>query len=108
MTLGEHQEAFARDFVKLLAYAISLGYGVRLGEVMRPVEMQAIYYKTGRSKTMDSRHLKKCAGDAHFTMHGKICYPEELGRYWEGLDPLNSAGMFWKSFKDCPHFERRV
>lgn len=93
----------------LLARAFASGYEVRIGEVERPLEMQALYFKVGRSKTMDSRHLKKCAADLHFIdKAGKLCYPPELGAYWESLDPLNSAGMNWKSFKDSPHFERRA
>lgn len=108
MTLGEHQEAFARDVEALLMFAHQMGYGVRIGEAQRPVEMQKIYVDTGRSQTMNSRHLKKCAIDLHFTRAGTLCYPERIGRFWESLSPENSAGMFWKSFKDSPHFERRV
>jgi len=108
MTLGEHQEAYTRDHVKLLLRAFELGYEVRKGEAQRMPEMQAIYVKTGRSKTFNSMHIKKLADDLHFTKNGKLCYPEELGRYWESLNPLNQAGMFWKSFKDSPHFERKV
>jgi len=108
MKLGEHQEAFAAHLAALLCEAHKRGYGVRIGEVERPIEMQQLYIKTGRSKTMNSMHLKKCAADLHFTKDGVLCYPEELGIYWESLDPLNSAGMFWKTFKDCPHMERRV
>jgi len=109
-TLGQHQEAFAEDIVKLLVFATSKGYKYRLGEFERPIEMQKIYVHgtPQRSKTMNSMHIKKCAADIHFTKDGVLCYPEELGRYWESLDPLNSAGMFWKKFKDCPHMERRV
>lgn len=106
MNLGEHQEIFSRHFVKLLNFAHEKGYEVRIGEVQRPVEMQTIYVKTGRSKTMRSEHLNKCASDLHFTKNGVLCYPEEIGRYWESLDKLNQAGMFWKSFKDAPHFQR--
>lgn len=108
MTLGQHQEAFASDLARLIIYAIGRGYGVRIGEVYRTTEQQAIYKQTGRSKTMNSMHLKKCAADLNFTKDGQLCYPEELGRYWESLNPLNSAGMFWRSFKDSPHVERRV
>lgn len=108
MTLGQHQEAFASDLATLIVFAISLGYGVRIGEVERTLEQQQLYFNAGRSKTMVSRHLKKCAADLHFTKDGKICYPEEIGREWERMNELNSAGMFWKSFKDAPHFERRV
>ncbi len=106
MTLGQHQEAFAADLAKLIQEAISLGYGVRIGEVQRTHEQQEIYIATGRSKTMNSMHLKKCAADLHFTKGGKLCYPEELGRFWQSLSSFNQAGMFWKSFKDGPHFQR--
>jgi peptidoglycan L-alanyl-D-glutamate endopeptidase CwlK len=108
MKLGEHQEAFSKDLVKLLSKAHELGYGVRIGEVYRTAEQQAIYLKTGRSKTSNSMHLKKCAADLHFIRGGQLCYPEALGRFWESLDPLNQAGMFWKNFKDDPHFQRTV
>lgn len=108
MTLGQHQEKFAHDLCKLLVFVHSRGYGIRIGEAQRTAEQQAIYVKTGRSKTMNSRHLKKCAIDLHFTKDGQLCYPEEIGRFWESLDPLNSWGGFWKSFKDDPHFERSV
>ena len=108
MTLGQHQEAFSRDLHKLVAKAYELGYEIRRGEVQRMPEMQAIYVQTGRSKTLLSDHLTKCAADLHFFKNGKLCYPEGLGRYWESLNPINRAGMFWKSFKDAPHFERHV
>jgi hypothetical protein len=108
MTLGEHQQAFARDLVQLLNKAFMLGYEVRIGEVERTVEQQKLYVSTGRSKTMNSNHLKKCAADLHFFRDGKIWYPEELGNFWESLNPINSWGGNWKSFKDKPHFERRA
>jgi hypothetical protein len=107
MTLGQHQEAFAKDLARLLQEAFKLGYEARLGELQRTPEQQEIYIKTGRSKTMDSMHLKKCAIDIYFTKDGKIVYPEEIGRFWESLSPLNRAGMFWKKFKDAPHYERK-
>ena len=108
MTLGQNQEKFTRDLTKLLQHAFALGYEARVGEVERTVEQQTIYVKTGRSKTMNSRHLKKCAADLHFTKNGVLCYPKELGDFWESLDPLNSWGGNWNSFKDKPHFERKV
>lgn len=106
MTLGQHQEAFARDLVKLLTYAFHSGYEARLGELQRSPEQQKIYVDTKRSTTMNSMHLKKCAIDVFFMKDGQIVYPEALGKYWESLNPLNRAGMFWKNFKDGPHYER--
>lgn len=108
MTLGEHQQAFSRDLVKLMSKAFELGYEIRIGEVERTIEQQKIYVQTGRSKTMNSNHLKKCAADLHFVKAGQLCYPQELGDYWETLDPINSWGGNWKSFKDKPHFERKA
>jgi peptidoglycan L-alanyl-D-glutamate endopeptidase CwlK len=112
MNLGQHQEAYTRDHVKLLLKAYELGYEVRKGESQRMPEMQAIYIQTGRSKTFDSMHLKKLADDLHFFKDGKLCYPSELGEFWENLSPLNRWGGSWRGalrdFKDEPHFERKI
>jgi len=108
MRLGQHQEAFSRDLVKLLQESFRLGYEVRIAEVQRTVEQQRYYVMSGRSRTMNSMHIKKCAADLYFTLNGELVFPEDLARYWESLDPLNQAGMFWKSFKDSPHFQRTV
>jgi len=107
MTLGEQQQKFMRDLVKLLQYAFDCGYDVRGGELERPVQMQEIYVRTGRSKTMDSNHLRKCAIDLHFFKDGVLCYPDILGEFWESLDPANRWGGHFNSFKDKPHFERK-
>ena len=114
MKLGQHQEAFTRDVAKLLLKGFELGYEGRLGEAQRMPEQQAYYVQTGASKTMNSMHLKKCAIDIHWTKDGVICYPEELGRYWESLSEYNRyGGNFDKdwakkdNFKDAPHYERQ-
>lgn len=109
MSLREEQSLFVADLVALINYAWQLGYDVVIGEVERPLEMQKIYVQTGRSKTMLSLHLDKCAADLHFFERatGALAYPAELGRYWESLSPRNKWGGFWSSFKDKPHFERR-
>jgi len=106
MTLGQAQEKFSQDLVKLLAHAFSLGYEVRIGEVQRGMAQQKYYVKTGRSRTLDSLHLKKLAADLFFTKDGKLVYPVELGKYWQELDPKNEAGMFWVSFKDSAHYQK--
>lgn len=108
MTLGEHQEAFSRDLFLLLVKAYELGYKVRIGEVERTIEQQKLYMRQGRSKTMNSMHLRKCAADLHFTLNGELCYPQELGDYWESLSKENQWGGNWNSFKDKPHFQRTV
>lgn len=108
----KEQFAFLQDVMKLLAYAISLGFTITFGEAMRTPEQQAIYVKTGRSHTMDSFHLRRLAIDLNFFINGKLCYDkvilQSLGDYWESLNSKNSWGGNWNSFKDLPHFERRA
>ncbi len=109
MSRVAEQAAFLLDVCKMIQWATEQGYVVTAGELYRPVEMQQIYVKTGRSKTMKSRHLDRLAIDLNFFKDGKLTYEtEDVGRYWESLSHKNSAGMFWKSFKDAPHFERRA
>lgn len=119
MSLGQEQEAFVKDVLRLVDRAMALGFGVRFGEVERPLEMQKIYVQTGRSKTMNSMHLKRCAIDLILVIDGKICTREQikpLGDYWESLDHRNRWGGNWRGlvdsgksrFVDAPHFERAV
>jgi hypothetical protein len=118
MSLGQEQETFAKQVVQLLNKAWELGYAVRLGEVLRPLEMQQIYVNTGRSKTLDSQHIKKLAIDLVLLKDDLICTREQikpLGDWWESLDPRNRWGGNWRGlvdsgkshFVDAPHFERQ-
>lgn len=110
--LSNTQAEFLLDFCKLVQYATSLGFQVTAGELLRPVQMQEIYVKTGRSKTMDSYHIKKLAGDLNFFKDGQyICTKEAIapiGAYWESLNPKNHWGGNFSNFKDVPHFERHL
>ena len=108
MSLGKQQEKFSEDLVRLIMHAFDLGYKVRIGEVQRTEEQQNLYIQSGRSKTTNSMHLKKCAADLHFTDNGHLVYPQELGQFWEALSPENQWGGFWENFVDRPHFERRI
>lgn len=111
MQLSDHQAVFLQDLRKLLAYLETAGFKVTCGEVMRTIEQQKIYMQTGRSKTMKSNHLIKCAADLAIFRDGKICGYEELtaaGNFWESLSPENRWGGKFKSLKDTPHFERNV
>lgn len=111
MSLVIQQAKFLLDTCKLISYATTLGFVVTGGELWRTAEQQAIYVKTGRSKTMASNHLRRCAIDLNFFLRGELCYDrvalQPLGEYWENLDEKNSWGGNWNSFKDVPHFERR-
>jgi hypothetical protein len=112
MSLVAEQAAFLLDVCKLIQYATEQGFVVTGGELARTVEQQQIYVKSGRSKTMNSIHLKRCAIDLNFFKDGKLTYDIKaltpVGVYWESLHPKNQWGGFWKSFKDVPHFQRTV
>lgn len=111
MSMVQEQAAFLRDACHLIQFATSQGFDVTGGELFRTAEQQEIYVKTGRSKTMNSNHLKRCAIDLNFFKNGKLVYDvpvlKPIGDYWESLSPKNSWGGNW-GFKDVPHFERRT
>ena len=121
---SDKQAKFLLDACMLVQYATRLGFKVTAGELLRPQEMQVIYYNTGRSKTLHSLHKEKLAIDLNFFINGRyinVLAPEEserilrpLGIFWESLDPKNRwGGNFDKDFslldpwKDVGHFERQ-
>jgi peptidoglycan L-alanyl-D-glutamate endopeptidase CwlK len=112
MSLVSEQAIFMRHLCQLIDFANKGGFVVTGGELYRTPEQQEIYVKTGKSKTSNSMHLKKCAIDLNFFFNGEWLQTKDklqsIGDYWESLDPKNSWGGNWKSFLDCPHFERRV
>ena len=117
MSLREEQSLFAKDVMQLLYFIHDLGYEVTFGEVLRTEEQQEIYIKTGRSKTSNSMHLKKCAIDLNFFKDGELIEtPNKIGKFWESLNDKNRWGGSWRgliesgksTFNDYPHFERQV
>ncbi len=112
MSLVNEQADFLLDVCKLIQYATDLGFVVTGGELARTPEQQALHVKAGRSKTMNSIHLKRCAIDLNFFKDGKIIWDKQalapLGKYWESLHPKNRWGGNFRSLVDCPHFERNV
>jgi len=116
MSLVREQALFLQHVAQLIAQAPGLGLTLTAGEMLRTPEQQALYLKTGRSKTMNSQHLKRLAVDLNFfetQADGslQLVYDtpavRQLGAYWESLDPANRWGGNWSTFKDLPHFERR-
>ena len=123
MSLSDEQFDFLKDVCLLIQYCVGLGFKVTGGELWRPLEMQKIYVESGRSKTMDSQHLKKLAIDLNF-FKGKTYinalesqdayeYLNPIGEYWESLNIKNRwGGNFDKDWErkdpwvDLPHFER--
>lgn len=96
MTLGENQECFARDLGLLLCFIISRGYNVRMGDVFAHDG-----HKAG------SQHYKKLAADINLFLNGDYLTEtsdhQEIGDYWEALDPHNRWGG---RYEDGNHYER--
>ena len=128
MKLSEHQIIFTYHIAKLIEYAYGLGISMTFGEAYRPMQMQLLYYYgytikriqdtiklvigSTKSKTLKSNHQRRLAVDFNFFINGNLTYDktklQDLGDYWESLDPLNKWGGNYKSFLDTPHFERRA
>jgi len=110
MSLSQEQAAFLLDACKLIQHATEEGWMVTGGELSRTPEQQAIYVKTGRSKTLNSIHLKRCAIDLNFFKDGKIIWDKQmlapLGAFWESLNKANSWGGNGVTLVDTPHFSR--
>lgn len=127
--LGDRQKTFTENVGRLILYAINRKFKLSFGEVARPIEMQKIYFESGRSKTMDSRHLQKLAVDFAIFENDKMLFAPGiseqqyivdlekariLGSYWESLHPDNIWGGDWnrngvydETFKDAYHFEMK-
>ena len=112
MRLVTEQDAFLSDFALLVQEAHKLGFEVTAGELLRTKEQQQIYFATGKSKTMDSKHLRKLAGDLNFfkdrELVGTRAEMLPLGEFWESLHPANRWGGNFHGFFDGGHFERNV
>jgi len=128
MKLSEHQSIFSNNIARLIIFANSKGIDLTFGEAYRTQDQQKLYYygksihpddgelriinDKRRSHTMRSNHLRRLAVDFNFFIKGKLFYRHELinqlGAYWESLDPLNRWGGNFKNFYDAPHFERNI
>ena len=110
MKLSREQQLFSQQIALLIIRANTLGVNLTFGEAWRTKEQQAIYVKQGKSKTMDSNHLRRLAVDFNFFIEGKLYYRHplisKLGHYWESLDRLNRWGGHFPYFYDGAHFER--
>ena len=110
--LVAEQAVFLLDVCKLIQFATEEGWVITGGELWRSPEQQELYFKAGRSKTMNSNHLRRCAIDLNFFWNGKLVWDKDfirtIGEYWESLSPKNRWGGKFKGFVDVPHFERVV
>ena len=75
---------------------------------MRTRFQQKEYYRTGKTKTMHSDHLRKLAIDLNFFFNGKLSYSKKdiqpVADYWKSLRPGNYWGGDFKRWLDTPHF----
>lgn len=116
MSLVKEQNAFLSDVARLIVYAQSTGLVITAGELYRPQEMQEIYYKTGKSNTLNGQHQKRLAIDINFfkIINNKMVLTyqyeniEPIGIFWESLNVKNRWGGRFKKLVDTPHFERYV
>lgn len=113
MTLSNKQRIFTRNIALLIQYAYSIGYEGVLAEVARTDYQQKRYVELGLSKTLNSQHKKRLAGDIFFFKIGgkKVIENKEelqpIGDFWESLHSANKWGGNWKSFYDSPHYEMK-
>lgn len=119
MTLSQRQQIFTFNIHLLIDYAYKQGFKLTFGEVYRTLEQQRIYFNTGRSKTMNSRHLQRLAVDFNVFLNGRLLNsPAEirpLGEFWISLDKDNVWGGDWdrdhsvadETFLDPYHFEMK-
>lgn len=125
MSLRKKQSIFALNVAKLIIKAYELGYEITLGEVLRTKDQQTLYFEgytlmkigsdlklaktSPKSKTMNSKHLLKCAVDINLFKDGKYLTDKEsfkpLAEFWKSLNPKNDCGYYW-SF-DANHFEMK-
>ena len=102
------------DLQKLVRNAIGLStidFGISEG--MRTKERQKILYDTGKSQTMNSRHLTGHAVDVYAWKDGEVSWEfedyETINVAFSQASKLTNIPYVWggslKSFKDGPHFE---
>lgn len=103
------QQIFAYNLGKLIIFIYESGFEVSIGEVERTKYQQKEYIRTGRSKTMNSNHLKRLAADIFIFKNDALVNDKnklyEIGKFWESLHKNNRYGGFFRNFTDIPHFE---
>lgn len=120
MGLLNLQMQFVDDVMsKLIPFINSHGLLITFGECLRTVEQQKLYFDQGKSKTMDSQHIKKLAIDLNFFYPIKLTLISDrniikpIGDYWESISIQHRWCGSWRglidsgksSFIDIPHFE---
>lgn len=107
------------DFQKVACRAIQIttvDFG--FSEVKRTIETQELYYETGKSTTMNSRHLPNAdgvcfAGDVYAYVDGKASFEKKHLRavakamFTAAIECgiVIEWGGHWSSFVDMPHYQ---
>lgn len=103
------QQIFSKNLAKLILFIYENGFEVSIGEVERTRFQQKEYFRLGRSKTMNSNHLKRLAADIFIFKNDELINDKnklyDVGKYWESLHVNNRYGGFFRNFTDVPHFE---
>ena len=109
MKLSEKQGIFLLNVSKLIQWVDAQGWWATGGELLRTKEQLEIYFKQGKSKTMNSKHRSKLAIDLNLFIDGEYQTDNEsykpLAEYWKSLHPDNVAGYDWGW--DANHFEMK-
>lgn len=102
------------DLVKVAKRAIELSpLQFQITEGLRTKERQAMLFKQGATKTMNSRHITGHAVDFAVFLDGVLhwdwpLYPKVAKAFQQAAKELNikiSCGAFWTRFPDGPHIE---
>lgn len=108
MSLSDQQFTFLQDVADLINFCVVKGIKVTGGELHRTNYQQKEYFRTGKTLTMDSDHLKRLAIDLNFFIDGLLTYKKEdiqiVGDYWKSKRPNNYWGGDFKSLPDTNHF----
>lgn len=102
------------DLVKVMEEAIKespLDFGITEG--LRTLERQKELFSSGKSQTMNSRHLRGLAVDIAIFVEGKVNWDfpnyqlvaDHIKEVAKELNVPIQWGGDWISFKDGPHFE---
>jgi peptidoglycan L-alanyl-D-glutamate endopeptidase CwlK len=100
------------DLVKVVLHVASL-VDVTVVEGLRTLERQKEMVATGKSQTMNSRHLDGHAVDLGVLVNGQIDWTYDLYARLAGAVKVAAAmlkvpvewGGDWKTFKDGDHFQ---
>ena len=106
MSLGSKQELFSSLVPGLINEAISLGYGVRIGEVYRAPEQARLMAERGLG-IANSNHTRKLAIDLFLSIDGRVTWNlqdyQKLGDYWKAQHELCRWGGDFRT-RDGVHF----